>query len=401
MSASLLLLLSIVLVLVLLRVRIPPGPAVFCGSIVLSLLVLQPSQTPRLMVTALTDVQTIRLLAIVVCALALSKYMELRGMLVRLANALETIGPRLAIHVAPVAIGLMPLPGGALVSATAVKDLVRRLRLSAEQATFINFWYRHICEFATPVYPGIIMAGVFLSVPLTFVLFHLAPIWLLMIAFGSIVSIRILRAAPLPEPGDGKGGSIVREIVHSAWPVLAVIGLVIAGLDAAPAFLATLVILLIVQRTSHEELAQSLRAGFEPRILFLLYAVMLYKTVVEASGAAHAMFDDMQALGMPPLVILTGLPLLIGFSTGLSSAMVGITIPLLMPFLMRGSSIDGLSFMLAYGAGGLGYLLSPLHLCLVLSAEYFKARLASVYRYLLPPAAAILVVLSLAYVLFG
>lgn len=401
MSASLALLLSIALVLILLRVRIPPGPAVFCGSIVLSLLVLQPSRTPRLMVTALTDVQTIRLLAIVVCALALSKHMELEGMLVRLANALETIGPRLAIHVAPVAIGLMPLPGGALVSATAVKDLVRRLRLSAEQATFINFWYRHICEFATPVYPGIIMAGVFLSVPLTFVLFHLAPIWLLMIAFGSIVSIRILRSAPSPESGNGNGGSIVREIVHSAWPVLAVIGLVIAGLDAAPAFVATLVVLLIVQRASREELAQSLRAGFEPRILFLLYAVMLYKTVVEASGAAHAMFDDMQALGMPPLVILTGLPLLIGFSTGLSSAMVGITIPLLMPFLMRGSSIDGLSFLLAYGAGGLGYLLSPLHLCLVLSAEYFRARLASVYRYLLPPAVAILVVLALIHALSG
>ncbi|MFW6103369.1 MAG: DUF401 family protein, partial [Chloroflexota bacterium] len=149
MSASLALLLSIVLVLILLRVRIPPGPAVFCGSILLSLLVLEPSQTTHLMVTALTDVQTIRLLAIVVCALALSKYMELKGMLVRLANALETIGPRLAIHVAPVAIGLMPLPGGALVSAAAVKDLVHRLRLSAEQATFINFWYRHICEFAT------------------------------------------------------------------------------------------------------------------------------------------------------------------------------------------------------------------------------------------------------------
>ncbi len=401
MSASLALLLSIVLVLILLRVRIPPGPAVFCGSIVLSLLVLEPSQTLRLMVTALTDVQTIRLLAIVVCALALSKYMELRGMLVRLATALETIGPRLAIHVAPVAIGLMPLPGGALVSATAVKDLVRRLRLSAEQATFINFWYRHICEFATPVYPGIIMAGIFLSIPLSSVLLHLAPIWLLMIAFGSIVSIRILRSAPPPEPGNGESKGIVREIVHSAWPVLAVIGLVIAGLDAAPAFLATLVVLLIAQRASHGELAESLRTGFEPHILFLLYAVMLYKTVVEASGAAHAMFDDMQALGMPPLVMLTGLPLLIGFSTGLSSAMVGITIPLLMPFLMRGSSIDGPSFLLAYGAGGLGYLLSPLHLCLVLSAEYFKARLAFVYRYLVPPAVAILIVLSLVHVLFG
>ena len=32
----------------------------------------------------------------------------------------------------------------------------------------------------------------------------------------------------------------------------------------------------------------------------------------------------------------------------------------------------------------MGLLLSPLHLCLILSAEYFKANLARVYRYILP-----------------
>jgi len=401
-SASIALLASIAVVLVLLRVKVPSGPAVFGGSIALSLLVLPPTDTPELMLAALVDMQTLRLLGIVICALTLSRLMELKGMLVRLANALESIGPRIAIHVAPVAIGLMPLPGGALVSATAVKDLMRRLRLTPEQATFINYWYRHICEFATPVYPGVIMAGIFLSVPLSVVLLHLAPIWLLMIAFGSVVSISILRAAPSPDEScSTRGESIPREIVRSAWPVLLVVTLVIAGLDAAPAFLATLLGLLFVQRVSRAEALDSLRCGLEPRILFLLFAVMLYKTVVEASGAAHALFADMQALGMPPVVILTGLPLLIGFSTGLSSAMVGISVPLLAPFFVQGSSIDGPAFLLAYGAGGLGYLLSPLHLCLVLSAAYFKARLASVYRYLVPPAAAILIVVALVYILFG
>ncbi|HHE41867.1 MAG TPA: DUF401 family protein [Dehalococcoidia bacterium] len=401
MNPSLALLASIVLVLALLRVRMQLGLAVFCGSIALSLLVLTPIETPRLMLSALTSVQTLRLLAIIVCALSLSRLMELKGMLVRLANALETIGPRLAIHVAPVAIGLMPLPGGALVSATAVKDLVRRLRLSAEEATFINFWYRHICEFATPVYPGVIMAGVFLSVPLSFILLHLAPVWLLMVAFGTLVSIRILRKAPPPASGNSMGGSIPQEIVQSSWPVLLVVALVIIGLDAALAFLVTLLALSVAQRVSRDDVADSLRSGFDPRILFLLYAVMLYKTVVEASGAAQALFNDMQTIGMPPVVILTALPLLIGFSSGLSSAMVGISIPLLLPFLTAEHSVDGLSFLLAYGAGGMGYLLSPLHLCLVLSAEYFKARLSSVYRYLLPPALAVLLTLFFMYVLLS
>ncbi len=395
MNPSVSLVLSLALVLILLRLKIGPGPAVFCGSLLLSLLVLPVDETPHLLLRALTDAQTLRLLAIIICALTMSRMMELRGLLTRLANALEGIGPKLAIHVAPAAIGLMPLPGGAVVSAAAVKDLVGHLRLGPVQATFMNFWFRHLCEFATPVYPGIIMAGVFLSVPLSYVLLHLVPMWVLMLVFGLIVSRRILRSSPANGQHRQSPRDITREIFRSAWPVLALFLLVILGLDAAPAFLLTVLALVLQQRLSLPEVETGLRHGFNPRILFLLYAVMLYKNVVESSGAAHALFSEMQAMSMPPFVILTVLPLLIGFATGLTSAMVGISIPLLMPFIVTERGVSGAAFLLAYAAGGLGYLVSPLHLCLVLSAEYFKARLASVYRYLLPPAVATLLCIVL------
>jgi uncharacterized protein len=381
---------SLAVVLVLLRVKSSPGPAVFAGSVLLSLLSLPPVETLRILASAAIDGQTLRLLAIVICALTMSRMMEQRGMLTRLANALEGIGPKLAIQVAPVAIGLMPLPGGAVVSAAAMKDLVRRLRLNAEQATFINFWFRHLCEFATPVYPGIVMAGVILSVPLSWVLLHLAPVWILMLAFGSVVSWRILRHAPANGGGAQSAPDIPRELFRTAWPVMLVFALVLAGLDAAPAFLITVVALVLQQRMPRAQVVAGVRYGFSPKILFLLYAVMLYKGVVENSGAAQALFEQLQASGVPHPVILTALPILIGFSTGLSSAMVGVSIPLLMPFMVTAEGVNGAAFLLAYGAGGLGYLLSPLHLCLVLSAEYFKARLSAVYRYLLPPALAIL-----------
>ncbi|MCK5213034.1 MAG: DUF401 family protein, partial [Dehalococcoidia bacterium] len=132
-----------------------------------------------------------------------------------------------------------------------------------------------------------------------------------------------------------------------------------------------------------------------------LCAVMIFKSVVEASGAAQALFDEMYAFGMPPIVVLIALPMLIGFSTGLSSAMVGISIPLVMPFIAPGGELNGMAFLLAYGAGGLGYLLSPLHLCLILSTEYFNARLLAVYRYLLPPAAVVLTGIIVLYFLFA
>ena len=400
-NPSIALLLSIALVLVLLRFRLHPGPAVFIGSIVLSLMVLPVSALPLTMLNALKGPSTLRLLGIIICALTMSRMMELRGMLVQLANALESIGPKLAVHVAPVAIGLMPIPGGAVVSAAALKELVRRLGLNAAQATYINFWFRHLCEFATPVYPGIIMAGVFLSVPLSFILLHLAPAWLLMLLFGSIVSWRILRTA-VPEPnGDSSSTNAAVQLFRSAWPVILVFGLVAAGIDAVPAFLVTVLALILQQRMPFSEVESGFRYGLGPKILFLLYAVMLFKTVIDTSGAALSLFDQMQAMGMPHAVLLILLPLLIGFSTGLSSAMVGISIPLLTPFIAPGGIVDGAALLLAYGAGGIGYLLSPLHLCLVLSAEYYHARLSSVYRYLVPPALAVLAGLAILYASFA
>ncbi len=401
MNPTIALFVSILVVLFLLRLKLHPGGAVFAGSILLSLLVLPLAEAPRLLFKTATDTQTLRLLAIVICALMMSYLMERRGMLTRLANALEGIGPKLAIHVAPIAIGLMPLPGGAVVSAAAVKDLVRRLHLSPIEATYINFWFRHLCEFGTPVYPGVIMAGIILTVPLSFMLLHLAPIWILMVLFGGIVSWRILRHVPAPESSGKSGESIPRELFRSAWPVLFMFALVLAGLDAAPSFLITVVALVIQQRMPRVEVLAGLRYGLGPKILFLLYSVMLYKNVLDASGAANALFTDMQTAGLSHAVILVALPFLIGFSTGLSSAMVGISIPLLLPFLGSGGAVDGVALTLAYGAGGLGYMLSPLHLCLVLSAEYFHARIESVYRLLVPPAVAILTTLVVFYFLFG
>ena len=399
MSPSLALILSIATVLVLLRFKLRPGPAIFIGSLLLSLLVLPPAEAPRLILDAIIDLQTLRLLGIVLCALTVSRIMEMKGMLVNLANALEAIGPKLAIHVTPVVIGLMPLPGGAVISAAAMKDLVRRLGLSGEQANFINFWFRHLCEFATPVYPGVIMAGVFLAVPLSVILLHLAPIWMLMLFSGALLSWRILRDAPVSDRAQATRTSVVRELARSAWPVALVFALVLLGMDAAPAFLVTVLSLVLQQRLTLQEVERGLAYGFDLKIIFLLCSVMVFKSVVEASGAAEALFAEMQGVGMSPLIILIALPMLIGFSTGLSSAMVGISIPLVTPFILAGGEVNGLALMVAYGAGGMGYLLSPLHLCLLLSAQYFKARLISSYRYLLPLATAVLAGLVVIYLL--
>jgi len=395
LNPSLALLVSIAAILILLRLKVHPGFAVFAGSLVVSLLVLPVSDTPSLMWQSLSEQQTIRLLIVVTSALTLSSLMEEKGLLARLATAMESIGARLAIHLVPAVIGLVPMPAGALVSATASQGLARRLGLNPEQGTFINYWFRHIWEFSIPVYPAIVVASAVLSIPLLSVTKTLCPMTALAIVSGAVVSYAILRKTP------GSKGKPTRNMAYNllkaAWPILLLVALVLFGLDAMIAFPLTLVLLAGQQRARWPELKKALRYGFNPRILLLLYAIMLYKAAIESSNAAGVLISDMQAVGLPALVVMAALPLLMGLATGYSVAAIGITLPLLVPYIDTGLGISSPALLLAYVSGMMGVLLSPLHLCLILSAEYFKANLARVYKYILPLAMVIEAIAILIY----
>jgi integral membrane protein (TIGR00529 family) len=398
LNPSVALLASIAGILILIRLKVRPGLAIFAGSLTISLLLLPLRSLPEHMFHTLVDRETLTLLAVVASALALSRLMEVKGLLTSLAATMERLGPRLAMHLVPATIGLVPMPAGALVSATALRDLGTRIGLTPERVTFINYWFRHIWEASLPVYPAVIATSVILSVQLSSVTLTLLPMTALVAALGTISSYRMLKPKRRhAEEERTSKGSIVRNLLRTSWPILLIVGLVLVGLDAVIAFPLTLALLACQQRAKWPELKIALKYGADVQILFLLYAVMLFKATIEAAGAAYTLFSDMQHIGMPTSVLLVFFPFLIGFATGISMGFVGISLPLLVPFMILGSQVNSYALILAYISGYVGVLLSPLHLCLILSTQYFKASFAKVYKLILPPLLAIEAVVVFIY----
>ncbi len=395
LNPSLALLVSIAAILILLRLRLHPGFAIFVGSLIILPLVLPLQLIPSIMLQSLLNQQTLRLLVVVASALTLSSLMEEKGLLAKLALTMEDISSRLAIYLVPAAIGLVPMPAGALVSATTLQGLVKRLHLTPEQATFINYWFRHIWEFSIPVYPAVITTSIVFAIPLFSVVKILSPMTALAVAAGIVLSYRIIKKTPRIKREPTK--NIAYSLLRASWPILLLVPLILLGLDAMIAFPLTLALLAGQQRVKWPELKKALKYGLDPRILFLLYAVMLYKATIESSGTAGVLISDMQAIGLPASVMLVALPLLMGLATGFSMAFVGVALPLLVPYIASGLDVNGYALLLAYVSGMMGVLLSPLHLCLILSAEYFKANLAKVYKYILPLAIVVEAIALLIY----
>jgi hypothetical protein len=248
-----------------------------------------------------------------------------------------------------------------------------------------------------PVYPAVVAASVILAVPLREVVTTMLPSIPLIALAGAVVSWRILKGMTCERSERLTGRAFLSQLVRAAWPVMLLVGLVIGGLEAAFAFALVVVLVCIQQHMSRDDIRKAARYALNPRIMGLLYAVMLYKTIVEQSGAAYSLFEDMSALGVPPAFMLVALPMLMGFATGLSVAFVGISFPLLLPFMGNGMDFSHVALFLAYISGIVGYKASPLHLCLVLTVEYFQARLGDVYRLIIPPLAGIMLVALAAF----
>jgi len=85
--------------------------------------------------------------------------------------------------------------------------------------------------------------------------------------------------------------------------------------------------------------------------------------------------------------------------TGVNQAFVAIAFPILLPIIGKGQP-DMILLMFAYVSGFCGILISPAHLCLALTADYFKAELRDVYRILIWPVSVVFSAAVLVLVIF-
>jgi hypothetical protein len=137
-----------------------------------------------------------------------------------------------------------------------------------------------------------------------------------------------------------------------------------------------------------------IKKGISPGLAIAVFAIMLYRDMAYASGVTEIVADYLQQTAVPALVIIPLLSFLIGLLTAHNMAAIPLLYSMLAPLI--GADVHLVSLL--YISSFMGYLISPLHLCVVVSYDYFKPAFATLYRLMLPPAiiiTAIAVLLSL------
>jgi hypothetical protein len=114
----------------------------------------------------------------------------------------------------------------------------------------------------------------------------------------------------------------------------------------------------------------------------LAAAIMVFEGLMTDSRAVVEIRKELMAYRIPLVMVITFMPFLSGVVTRIAIGFVGVSFPLIIPLFPAGSLFDYLSYAaLAYSFGYMGMMLSPVHLCFLVTKDYFRASLLGSYRY--------------------
>ena len=407
MPASLIILVCFAAVLILNRIRLPLSLSLFLGGLALGFWSgMVPAAVVSSVLRSVSQWETVYLLIVIILILVISRLMETSGHLQRIVYAFVLVvkDRRAVSALVPALIGVFPVPGGALFSAPLVQKAVGELELPGERKAVINYWFRHVWEYWWPLYPGLILAVSLLGVPVWRVMLVQFPLAVFCVVAGTVFLLR-----PVKERGRRKGPPLAFEsfttLLWEIVPILLVVGVIalstlslrqLQGAGVAielpreiPVLLGLLLGILWVIKVNKITAAAAAGCFFDRRLLkfiFLVLAVMIFKGVLEASGIVGTIKEELVAYRIPTLLIVAILPLVSGLVTGIAIGFVGASFPVILPLLGDIPPLALLAYAaLAYSFGYMGMMLSPVHLCFVVSKDYFKAGFPSSYRLLIKP----------------
>jgi integral membrane protein (TIGR00529 family) len=285
---------------------------------------------------------------------------------------------------------MLPSPGGAVFSAPMVGEASSRLDIQPDQKAFINYWYRHIWEYVSPLYPGIILVSGLTHLPFRQLALVNAPFALSVVFWGAFFCFAGIGSARIERTGSMGKRQALATFTWCVSPILLALTLVVAlGVNPVAALGGVAASLYPLHRYPLSKIRESLRESVSAKALFLVIGIMIFQETLRLTGALAGVSRFFAESGLPLYLVLSALPFLAGLMTGLTIAYVGITFPILMP-LMGGDALSPGLVALAFGSGFAGVMLSPVHLCLVLTREYFNADMMRVYHRLWTPSALVL-----------
>ena len=300
------------------------------------------------------------------------------GHMVELIDKLRSFVPsRFLLALIPALFGILSMPGGALMSAPFNEPESERLKLKPEHRTFINVWFRHVWYWASPISPSTLVACSIAGIAITDFIRVNFPLFILTWVIGFAISWKwIQKVEKVEQREKDYAGSLV-----GLSPILVTVALTLVGIPVWACVAVGIAMVVVMRRVDLKRASTFVTKGVKLDLVAAVFATLYFRYMVVASGSVNTLLGNILGMGVPLLLLFILVPLLIGAISAQPTLGIGIVFPILMP-LVAPINVYWMTIMFAGIVAG--YTVSPLHLCLILTNQYYRSDLNKVYRYLMP-----------------
>ena len=363
-----------------------------------------------------SSLDNIFLLLVIFAVIWLSTQMSETGIMQDLVDSIRSrVSRRISMAVLPAVLGLLPMPGGALFSAPLVDSCDDKKEIQPLLKTKINYWFRHIWEYWWPIYPGVLLAIDISGLPVwQFIVFQL-PITFSVIVIGYFFFLRKI--------GDSKQ-SVQKPEGHFFLLIMPIIVIIFLYIlirlvmpfiyefsKYLPMFIGIVCAIFLIQRQrplSLQDWKSIILSKKTFNLAFIVALIRIYGAIIEARlpGGNYIMDfvrSELFSIGFPVIFIILLIPFISGMTTGIAVGFVGISFPIVISLIGQNPDFFTLisTIVLAFGFGYMGMILSPVHVCLIVTNKYFKTRMLHSLLSLVKPVIVLLIIIFVYYLILS
>jgi len=347
----------------------------------------------------LFSLETLFLSIVIAGVIWLSSLMSEAGMMKDLVKSLKSrLSRKNLLAVLPAVVGLLPMPAGAAFSAPLLDDADEGQTLSALSKTRINYWFRHIWDFWWPLYPGVLLATALTGLEIWKLMILMIPVGFMTSVAGYIF---LLRTVPREKAPRSASEMAFLPLVLPTMTVIGVYGLLLVLVPALsginrylPLVIGIVCGITVLQLQRPASMVVWKKILLSRRTVSLVVIVVLarlYGGFIESQLPGgfllmEAVRNELSTFGIPVLLLVIILPFVSGLTTGITVGFIGASFPVMLS--LAGPDTGGLfaAIAISYTCGYIGMMLSPIHVCYIVTVEYYKTNLYESSKGLILPA---------------
>ncbi|MDD3539574.1 MAG: DUF401 family protein [Atribacterota bacterium] len=284
---------------------------------------------------------------------------------------------RIVLMFIPALVGLLSVPGGAIISAPFIDKLGDESNLSSNQKAIINLIYRHIAMHILPYTTGFLVVTSLVPQISVYKLIGLNSIFVILyLAIGYFLYLRKVQNDRTSSVGPILP-SLFNLLIYTSPVYLAVLLNIFFQIPFYIGMIANLLVIYLLQPT--KGFLMDIVRAFNIRILLAFIGVYLIQGVIGKMESITTLltliFNNSQAIMFG--IIITSF--FFGMTTGFQPTALGVVLPILITLPISASRLlfyCHFTFVWSF----MGYFFSPLHLCQLFTCEYLKISTIDLYK---------------------